>query len=643
MNMISCARWLAAIGVAGLGLACIGAAAEPLNDLEAIVAIEQTRSYDDLPRLKASLQLAPLVTMSNPPGSSMADFILKEYGVAQAQAGSAYALLQDRLLTINGIQDPAQFPSGIILGPDMPPLVSGKAAVHGALRDSALPYARIERSVRAETDAVSASAPIANRRLTATPVVARSTSELQVISRDELPRISRPPLPATEQLRVYRKRIVLSGDAAGALHYRRVDIYPAADGIQIAERARALESPVSVGMEVGLRLAGAGDTCDLASVSLLQAPDRRLIEQSLAREATKRKRMVLVLDTGWPTHVDQVESLTLLRTIFDDVRRAMRINAGDVKAFDARLAAREFVPLGNHHACLIRSALQEFRELDRGRRIDLAYMPLRPGQPRSRELFREIIELNQLIRMLGADLFARSPNKAELAAAAAFADKGMADLKALKDQWPENDDTVRIYEPLISGLLRLLDTYSRIDAVSAPGIAPVDARFWLSLSWNLTRFAAAPALPSSFSYMVFAAAGNDGVDFVRQQRMYASEVINTRRVVAVMNSDETSGTLTCGSASFNDVWLRGNADKAIVAFPGRLSRDGGAPCPGVGGGTSFSTPRLAWLAAVADLSSADGDTAWIAERYASLAQRRRQIAGKPDAAPISIEDILRAR
>ena len=566
--------------------------AESLDDLAAIVSVEQTRSFSDVERLETTLNTAPPVTVTLPWGSSPSQLIKRVYGFGASDSKQAYDLVESRILQLNGASHPTRLLSGKVVVPDLPALASQSP------------------------ESMTTTGPVVSNRSPIVEMAARPTSDV--------PRLA------------YSKPIKIASPIGKSLTYTRIDRYPAAEAARIIAESTDKKIGVVAGIEAGIQLAANPADCSAPSAMVLSTDERNAIAKALSGPVDQTERYLFVLDTGWPSLDDQFRSQQIMRRILDSVKAALRLPPSALSRFDPAIQSADFVPTSHVHACMIASALHEFTELDMAGRIKVVFLPLRPGQVKARELFREIIELDQLIVALGGELFARSPSAAqEIPLAKEFAEQALARLPSLKEPWASGDDVVRIYEPLISGLIRILDTYARITPVAAPGMVKVDARFWLSFSWNFTKFAATPALPSSTNYMVFAATGNDGQDFVVGHRLFASEAAIGWRVFAVMNNDQEHGTLTCKSALYAALWDE-STDTNIGSFPGRLGTMVSQPCPGTGGGTSFSTPRLAWLAAVSDVASRSKDLNWPKTLSLRLLKSREKVAGDPYAAPIRV-------
>lgn len=566
--------------------------AESLDNLMAIVKVEQSRSFGDIARLEKTLKSAPLAQAQLLPGSSPSELIKNTYGFGSSDSKEAYELIERRILDLNNAPSPTRLRAGRVIVPDLPILTSRS----------------VEAFQRAEITVRNSSRPI-------------------------------PVDPDAPYQFSYAESLSINHPIKDTLVYDRVELYSASEAVSLIEEARSSGSELSSGMEVGIQLSSKSEDCAKSPSSVLSKEDKHVISNALKVPVDNTERYVVVLDTGWPTFEHMQRSLKIMHAIFDKVKRGIRLPDDAITRGNKISSSRNFSLPSHSHACMIHRSLQEFVELDQGERIKLVLLPLRPGQEGSRDLFREIIELDQVIQSLGG-LFHSSPSPYQINSAKEFAEKALTKLPALTDTWAAGDDVVRIYEPIISGLIRIFDVYTRIDPGVVPGEIKVDARFWLSLSWNFTRFEVPPALPLSDSYMVFAAAGNDGQDFVAARRLFASEATMGWRVFAVMNSDPKVGGLTCQSALFQGLWSEGDLANNIGSFPGHLDGDPTHPCPGSGGGTSFSTPRLAWLAAASDTASKAKASKWTKTISLRLLKSREKVSGDPHAAPIRVAKLF---
>ncbi|MNG22394.1 hypothetical protein D3C84_1068710 [compost metagenome] len=106
-----------------------------------------------------------------------------------------------------------------------------------------------------------------------------------------------------------------------------------------------------------------------------------------------------------------------------------------------------------------------------------------------------------------------------------------------------------------------------------------------------------------------------------------------------MNSDSKGGGLTCKSALYKDLWTE-DVLTNIGSFPGDLESGLSQPCPGVGGGTSFSTPRLAWLAAASDTALRAKNLNWQKTISLRLLKSRNRVDGDPYAAPVQVSKLF---
>src|SRR5690606_14523085 len=121
--------------------------------------------------------------------------------------------------------------------------------------------------------------------------------------------------------------------------------------------AKALNIPVSAGFEIGVQLATDTGSCDVTSAHVLSAEQKAFLEQSLSTVPPAGQRFLFILDTGWPTHEEQLSSLRSLRHILDTVRAAARVGTSDLARFSATLLSGEFTAPEHGHACMIDRSL----------------------------------------------------------------------------------------------------------------------------------------------------------------------------------------------------------------------------------------------------------------------------------------------
>jgi len=84
-----------------------------------------------------------------------------------------------------------------------------------------------------------------------------------------------------------------------------------------------------------------------------------------------------------------------------------RVPIAGLSRFNPELQTDMFSAPTHVHACMIQQSLREFVANDPKAILQVIYVPLRPGQQQSRELFQEIIELDQLLLRMGTVLFFR--------------------------------------------------------------------------------------------------------------------------------------------------------------------------------------------------------------------------------------------
>ncbi|MFC5477773.1 hypothetical protein [Massilia suwonensis] len=571
--------------------------AEEKFELKTIIVSVQTRSFAELERLKQSIALAPSASAVVPKGSTPSKVISQLYGIGPTNSPAAYDAIQRKIFELNGVVDEKSLKAGKIIVPDMPKLTS-----------------------RTDTDLV-------EEKLT----IAKNTSK--IIAQESLGGIE------SGVDKTYESLIKIKEPLRRSINYLRAEILASEQAKELLKQADEVGAIYATGSEAQINLSANEVDCADINSKFLSDDEVASIQTALKDSPRNKERYLLVFDTGWPTYEDRQRSLEFLRKAFDDVRKAIQLKSTDMPVFSTT-SPGAFSPPDHPHSCMIRQSMLQTRSIDAQGLIKIIYIPLRPGQIGAQDYFRELLALSQLVKAKGAEVFSRAPTANEIQLANTFASASLSSTSTLSTPWKRDQNMIAIYEPLISGLLQILNAYAKIDLNMKGGRPSVDVKFFLSTSWNFTNYTIAPELPHAFTYMVFAAAGNDGADFIVSQRLFASHALTNRQIVAVMNSDLETGYSTCSTAVFNDIWNSHYSASAVVSFPGRLSSDRESSCPGLGGGTSFSTPRLAWIAAVSELSNPTTQLSWQNEISERLVSSRSKVQGDFKAAPVSIKKLL---
>jgi hypothetical protein len=309
---------------------------------------------------------------------------------------------------------------------------------------------------------------------------------------------------------------------------------------------------------------------------------------------------LLVLDSGWPDESAFRESKRELRDLMSLARAAWGIppyrSPNDTVSF-----RKPHYP----HVVKVAAAVQELISTVAPGAVDVMYVPLSRDQGAT-SILRELLVLSQLLEEKKAAVLGHSfcglnrsdpasiprcaaqlqldPNASH--AAEVFAD---SILDLLPDSFPPSAIVNRVPAELLTNTTLLSAAWDVLDAsvydLSRPG-------GFISLSWitdPLSGWSFNNTVGSNAVFVV-AAAGNDReiVDGTDTWVDLAGRSVMSRYLLAVLNVT-VSGDTTCGS-SFVDAGQL--AQTNVVGYDGLLA-DGSC-------GTSFATPRVAWLLATGE-------------------------------------------
>lgn len=362
-----------------------------------------------------------------------------------------------------------------------------------------------------------------------------------------------------------------------------------------------------------------------AATKVLPPSAASLIKAKLAA-ANGTSPVVVVVDDSVPDNAEYAKSKAFVLEMSRKIRETYGLGASpfyeDVKAQpDAMIveSASSLYPNLTTHASLIKQSLVEFSTLDPSGRVTVIYLPLSATQVGVAPLMREIVYLAQIIKIVNPPL--------PFEVTADFVQQAKAE-KITRQILESNPDA------FASGALMPLDG-SSLSATTdslyleALGIVlsyyadAVRRPYALSFSWSAQRFVYPTVFEAGTYGIKFAAAGNarksmPGMNFLQLRLEYASRAASAQDFVAVMNSTGTPAT--CPSNFFDDAGL----SVASIAYPGEATSQ---YC-----GSSFSTPRAAWLWAARDAAmgqtlplpvSQQGKLAWVAAQHNAILSIRR--------------------
>lgn len=330
---------------------------------------------------------------------------------------------------------------------------------------------------------------------------------------------------------------------------------------------------------------GASAACTPSADPLLSASESAAITARLA--SATRDVDLYIVDSGWP-QADYAESHRRLFALFDEVRAYYGLPA-------VQRTIPAYAPAGYDHADKIKAALQPLTALDSGARVRVTYVPLSLAQS-SKAVLHELLMLGMLVKTrahLGGGAHTAVP-PSEVADAVTFADKHVGEL------------------PPVPGLVMHTDQWI-LDALNqvATDAARTTGRYYVanySFVFDAGLVGFSPPSPSRGLYVV--AAGNDGADVTNGLVDLAKRGGEDVHFITVMNMD-AQGALACNS-SFLNAGILGRA--GAIGFSG----DNGAESQ-----TSFASPRVAWLLALAEASrTTNPQNVWFQELQARLFRAR---------------------
>lgn len=545
-----------------LVLALLGAApaaAQPEPDEDLLVLRTVPRDYHEHPAppsvfsgLLANSFTKPPVTVK--PGQTLSGILLEHFNVSASWTPQVYDQFAQHVQRANGILDPAKdLKAGqVLVLPDMP-------------RGAETPKAASQRnSVRAQMtfSTITSGFQLATPPKAVNDVPQTSAREIQIRSmkRSQYAELKVDPNATRSQMQEAGIPIPLQGALVANL--------------SAGEPAAA---PLDAGAKVLL-------------TKLLRAP-------------AKTRPFVLVLDDSWPSQEDFRRSVRFVLDAAAKIREAYSLQDSRGDSTDAATLKSELSGLNygttfcdsdceyprlKWHSAMVRKSLEDFNRLDTQGRVQVIYLPLNRAQRYGRNVLAEIIRVSLLADSVSTQLVLKTP-------AGNYPDDvqpGAADFPGI-DKFVETllapDRLATMPLAHTAGTeLRVSTDKAIVDAVvnflvlySAASQRP----HFLSMSWTSPPNSLPAAFRDDTPYGLWvAAAGNNPKINVQADRpLFAVRSTTPGDFIAVQNTAEAG----CDTST-----LSPNPALHVygLAFPGRVDAD---LC-----GTSFSTPRVAWLLAL---------------------------------------------
>jgi hypothetical protein len=328
--------------------------------------------------------------------------------------------------------------------------------------------------------------------------------------------------------------------------------------------------------------------------AFLSSADRAALAAFIARPA-RTKPLVVVFDDSYPSQQDFLAAVAFVIRASREIRKGFGLqDAAHMDSPNLLKLERTYrqgttfcdadceYPRLKTHASMIRESLKDLTDTDAGRRVEVIYLPVNAAQVFSKEVLAEIIGVALLADSVVDGLYLMSPGVQTPADAQrakpdfASIDKQVEAILARKGLYagarPFNGAAMasQTDKGIIDSLVNFLWLYSMVS----------QRPHFLSMSWTAPNLKY-PTLFRTNGYGIWlSAAGNDArINIHSSLRQFAARSSDPGDVLAVANL-----STGCESSTFTTtVPVYG------LAFPGRISS---TLC-----GTSFSTPRVAWLLA----------------------------------------------
>jgi hypothetical protein len=334
-----------------------------------------------------------------------------------------------------------------------------------------------------------------------------------------------------------------------------------------------------------------------SSANWLTETDKVALRAFIAKSAQTRP-LVVVLDDSFPSNADFRHAVEFVGKASRAIRAGFRLQDAAHGDSPGLIALEKNYKNGTWfcggceyptlrlHSAMIREALRELTETDVGGLVEVVYLPVNVAQPYSKELLAEIFRVTLLADSvtfglaLALDDGTQCPRDVERGKPDYDSIQSQVDILlrssslggALVPYQPGVPMVARTDKAVIDAVVNFLWLYSR--ASRRP--------HFLSMSWTTANLQYSTLFRPNGYGLWLAAAGNDpSINVHSNLRQFAARSSDPGDVLAVRNLASA-----CASSSFID---DPNLPVFGFAFPGRISP---SMC-----GTSFSTPRIAWLLA----------------------------------------------
>jgi hypothetical protein len=301
--------------------------------------------------------------------------------------------------------------------------------------------------------------------------------------------------------------------------------------------------------------------------------------QIAATRPVMQHPILFVFDDNWPSLAEEEASRTYLLTAIRDLRSKLLMPPMKAFSLACSLGAKvtDWPDAGRSHSAEIAEALVPFKTVAPAAAVKVVYVPAIAAGPCASEVIGQIAEFHLIAEHM-ADVLGKEPALPDIV-------KGYHALAAqvvARIDVAETNRQAKTDVEAIQGLFEFARLYGAF--LSQP--------VFVSMSWDFPLDRYFPKVPSEFGGLFVVAAGNDGTDdqgnalppVIQTKIQFAARSAHPGDMLAVMNVDD-AGKLTCYSSLVDPAGMA-----FATSYPGDISQ---TTC-----GTSFSTPRVAWLLAL---------------------------------------------
>ncbi|KRB79687.1 hypothetical protein ASE00_18390 [Sphingomonas sp. Root710] len=343
--------------------------------------------------------------------------------------------------------------------------------------------------------------------------------------------------------------------------------------VEDAQQAMAA-SPDTVSLEMAILQIDFSDgaSAGQAQEFSLSPSDEKLVRSKISGPA-KQLPVLIILDDSWPDDDAFREARDFFQQSIDTIREKYRVVDDKIdtaiwKQADAPWLRPKPSVL---HSAEIKEALEGLQALETsGPRVRVIYVPLFALQKGAAAVFRQIIALDQAIILRNGSFDDPAPSDV-LSKSREFAASAVERIGKATDLDIQKTDVA-----LVQSIFAFCQHYG----------ATFRQPCFVNTSWTVPAFRLQPRMPDAYYGTIVAAAGNKGdkSDIYGNNVQFAARSMSPPGdVLAVMNID-AAGAPACESSVFGP----DNLDVFGLGFSGQLKN---------GCGTSFASPRVAWLLA----------------------------------------------